>query len=141
MGRPCTQEACTSGNILEKISAKTGHTMKNCTSSLISTAGILANKKGHVDGEEMVNRTPKFIILGKPGAGKTTYLKYLCLMMLDNSSSITSAAAHLLTLREWADKKIPLRVLSSNSLILCFPRCTCWRLCYGMANAWCCSMD
>lgn len=46
-------------------------------------------------------------MLGKPGAGKTTYLRYLTLMMLRPHSQIEQHKLPIfVTLREWADKKM-----------------------------------
>lgn len=65
--------------------------------------------KETVDGERMLNRLDKFIVLGKPGAGKTTYLKFLTLMMLDPLSQIERRRLPIfVTLREWADERVPL---------------------------------
>jgi hypothetical protein len=62
-----------------------------------------------VDGELIVNQLKRFIVLGKPGAGKTTYLRYLTLMMLQPHSQIEQRKLPIfVTLREWADKKTPL---------------------------------
>lgn len=62
-----------------------------------------------VDGELIVNQLQRFIVLGKPGAGKTTYLRYLTLMMLQPLSQIKHRKLPIfVTLREWADKKKPL---------------------------------
>lgn len=59
-----------------------------------------------VDGERIVNQLQRFIVLGKPGAGKTTYLRYLTLMMLQPLSQIERRKLPIfVTLREWADKK------------------------------------
>lgn len=62
-----------------------------------------------VDGERIVNQLQRFIVLGKPGAGKTTYLRYLTLMMLQPFSQIEQRKLPVfVTLREWADRKKPL---------------------------------
>lgn len=62
-----------------------------------------------VDGELIVNQLQRFIVLGKPGAGKTTYLRYLTLMMFQPHSQIEQRKLPIfVTLREWADKKTPL---------------------------------
>ncbi|MCA0239169.1 MAG: NACHT domain-containing protein [Bacteroidetes bacterium] len=62
-----------------------------------------------VDGELIVNQLQRFIVLGKPGAGKTTYLRYLTLMMLQPFSQIEQRKLPVfVTLREWADRKKPL---------------------------------
>ncbi len=62
-----------------------------------------------VDGERIVNQLQRFIVLGKPGAGKTTYLRYLTLMMLQPLSQIEQRKLPIfVTLREWADRKKPL---------------------------------
>lgn len=96
-------------NILEKISAFTGHSPQELTKFFDFDRRTFGKKSETVDGERMVNRLDKFIVLGKPGAGKTTYLKFLTLMMLDPLSQIERRRLPIfVTLREWVDERVPL---------------------------------
>ena len=96
-------------NILEKISAFTGHSPQELAEFFDFDRRTFGKKSETVDGERMVNRLEKFIVLGKPGAGKTTYLKFLTLMMLDPLSQIERRRLPIfVTLREWADERVPL---------------------------------
>jgi hypothetical protein len=73
-----------------------------------------------VDGELVVNQLHRFIVLGKPGAGKTTYLRYLTLMMLQPLSQIERRKLPIfVTLREWADKKKPLMDFIVEQFSIC----------------------
>lgn len=73
-----------------------------------------------VDGELIVNQLKRFIVLGKPGAGKTTYLRYLTLMMLQPHSQIERRKLPIfVTLREWADKKKPLMDFIVEQFSIC----------------------
>ena len=64
-------------NILEKISARAGLRPEDLAEFFDFDRRAFGKSKETVDGEIIVNKLHKFIVLGKPGAGKTTYLKYL----------------------------------------------------------------
>jgi len=96
-------------NILEKISARAGLRPEELAEFFDFDRRAFGKKSETVDGERMVNRLDRFIVLGKPGAGKTTYLKFLTLMMLDPGSQIERRRLPIfITLREWADERVPL---------------------------------
>ena len=96
-------------NILEKISARAGLRPEELAEFFDFDRRAFGKNSETVDGEIIVNRLQKFIVLGKPGAGKTTYLKFLTLMMLDPTSQIEQRRLPVfVTLREWADEKVPL---------------------------------
>ncbi len=96
-------------NIIEKITARTGLSPEELHQLWDYDRRAFGKKTETVDGEDIVNRLQKFMVLGKPGAGKTTYLKFLCLCMLDPKSAIERRRLPIfVTLREWADEKISL---------------------------------
>ena len=68
-------------NILEKISVRGGEQADELERDRDILFGVLAKTVETVDGEEIINRNENLLVLGKPGAGKTTYLKYLSLRM------------------------------------------------------------
>ncbi|MFN4254490.1 MAG: NACHT domain-containing protein [Saprospiraceae bacterium] len=93
-------------NILEKISARAGLRPEELAEFFDFDRRTFGKKSETVDGEIIVNRLQKFIVLGKPGAGKTTYLKFLTLKMLERGNAIERRRLPIfVTLREWADEK------------------------------------
>lgn len=57
-----------------------------------------------VRGEEAVKRYSKLMVLGKPGAGKTTFLRYLALQAIEGKLK-PERVPIFVTLREFADSK------------------------------------
>ena len=74
-------------NILEKLTpdqrVAIDDLKKQFTKNQSSFGTIQKTKRGI----EVVNELQKFIVLGKPGAGKTTYLKWLALQSLDGKTN------------------------------------------------------
>ncbi len=96
-------------NILKRLTAERGDSVEELEKFFDRDIRAFGQNRETVDGELMVNKLQRFIVLGKPGAGKTTYLRYLTLMMLQPHSQIEQRRLPIfLTLREWVDKKIPL---------------------------------
>jgi predicted NACHT family NTPase len=62
----------------------------------------LANQKERIAGIEAVHRHSKLMILGKPGAGKTTFLKYLATACIDGNL-FTDLVPVFVTLKDFAD--------------------------------------
>lgn len=93
-------------NILkDKIIANQGDTAEELERFFDRDRRVL-DAKATVDGEMIVNELQRFIVLGKPGAGKTTYLRYLTLMMLNEHSQIIKRKLPIfITLREFADTR------------------------------------
>jgi len=60
-----------------------------------------------VDGLEIVNSFKKIIVLGKPGSGKTTFLKFLTMQALTHAFQKPLIPVFI-SLRDWADSKISL---------------------------------
>ena len=73
----------TNVNILEKISGRRHKRLdlllKECESEEFDRFGLGKITEEHIPGLEAVDKYQKLIILGKPGAGKTTFLKYLAI--------------------------------------------------------------
>ncbi|BAZ53485.1 hypothetical protein NIES4103_61630 [Nostoc sp. NIES-4103] len=76
----------TSVNILEKITGRRrlgiDELLQQCTSDDFEHFGLVKNTEKRLSGLEAVEKYPKLMILGKPGAGKTTFLKYLAMQCL-----------------------------------------------------------
>ncbi|MDJ0633547.1 MAG: NACHT domain-containing NTPase [Xenococcaceae cyanobacterium MO_188.B29] len=73
----------TNVNILEKISGRRhkrlDRLLRECESEEFDRFGLGKITEKHIPGLEAVEKYQKLIILGKPGAGKTTFLKYLAI--------------------------------------------------------------
>lgn len=70
-------------------------------------------------GLEAVHNIQKLFILGKPGAGKTTFLKYLALQAADGKLPLLPL---FVPLKQWADSGIPLLPFLEQQLAVCsFP--------------------
>lgn len=97
-------------NILkDKITAEQGDTAEELEELFNRDNRDFGVPRETVDGELIVNKLQNFIVLGKPGAGKTTYLRYLTLMMLNVFSQIQARKLPVfITLREFADTRLGL---------------------------------
>ncbi len=93
-------------NILEKITSRIGATVEEMEKAFDFDRRPFGKRQETKDGEEIVNQLEKFIVLGKPGAGKTTFLKYLTLSILHAETKIQKRRLPIfITLRDWADRR------------------------------------
>lgn len=107
-------------NILEKISVRAGAKLEDLEQFFEHDKRAFGKKSETHDGEEIANRLQKFIVLGKPGAGKTTFLRYLALAMLNQQSLIEKRRLPIfVTLRDWADRQISLSEYIANQFDIC----------------------
>ncbi|MBK8193478.1 MAG: NACHT domain-containing protein [Lewinellaceae bacterium] len=131
-------------NILEKISARAGAKVEDLESFFDFDRRAFGEKKETKDGEAIANDLQRFIVLGKPGAGKTTFLKYLALAMVHQQSDIQRRRLPIfITLRDWADKRSELMDYITEQFDICgssSPDCSL-KICSGKATAWYCSTD
>lgn len=73
-------------NILEKITARQRISVGDLEKQFDRDRRGFGTKIKTITGIEAADQLKKFIVLGKPGAGKTTYLKYLALQNLDTKT-------------------------------------------------------
>ncbi len=74
-------------NILEKITSKFRLDIKELNNTINWATRSFGVKKETKSAEEAVSELDKFIVLGKPGSGKTTFLKYTALRSIQNKKS------------------------------------------------------
>ncbi|GBE91168.1 NACHT domain-containing protein [Nostoc cycadae] len=76
----------TNVNILEKITGRRrlgiDELLQQCTSDDFNHFGLVKNTEKRFPALEAVDKYSKLMILGKPGAGKTTFLKYLAIQCI-----------------------------------------------------------
>lgn len=111
-------------NIIEKITARAGANIKDLEAFFDLQKRDFYKKLATKDGEEIANKLQKFIVLGKPGAGKTTFLRYIALAMLHKQSVIKERRLPIfVTLRDWADDDVSLMAYITKQFDICgFPK-------------------
>lgn len=92
-------------NILEKISGRRrlGLTelLQEFDANKFDRFGLSQIAEARIPGLDAANRYSKLVILGKPGAGKTTFLKYLAMKCLDGQFQADRVPVFI-TLRDFA---------------------------------------
>ena len=95
-------------NILETITGtrrlKINELLKdfNPESDDFDRQGLGKVKEKRVPGLDVVKRYPKLMVLGKPGAGKTTFLKYLAIQCIGNNF-LTNRVPVFITLKDFTE--------------------------------------
>ncbi|MBK1987958.1 NACHT domain-containing NTPase [Sphaerospermopsis aphanizomenoides BCCUSP55] len=97
----------TNVNILEKLNRnrriEISELLQNCNHEEFERFGLSGIKEERVPGLEAVQRHSKLMVLGKPGAGKTTFLKYLAMHCIEEEF-LTNRVPFFITLKEFAEK-------------------------------------
>ncbi|BAY27271.1 NACHT domain family protein [Calothrix sp. NIES-2100] len=97
----------TNVNILEKITGRRRleirELLQNCETDDFERFGLNRVKEERVPGLEAVQRHNKLMVLGKPGAGKTTFLKYLAIQCIEGQYLI-NRVPFFITLKEFAEE-------------------------------------
>lgn len=79
----------TNVNILEKITGRRrleiGQLFENADLEVFDRVGLSAVQEEGIPGIQVVGKYPKLMVLGKPGAGKTTFLKYLAMNCIEGN--------------------------------------------------------
>ncbi|MBD2667466.1 NACHT domain family [Richelia sinica FACHB-800] len=97
----------TNVNILEKLNRnrriEIAELLKNCNPEEFDRFGLSKVTEKRIPGLEAVQRHSKLMVLGKPGAGKTTFLKYLAMHCIEGEF-LTNKVPFFITLKEFAEK-------------------------------------
>ncbi|MEW5856740.1 MAG: NACHT domain-containing protein, partial [Cyanobacteriota bacterium] len=96
----------TNVNILEKITGRRrieiADLMQGCDPENFDRFGLSRVTQKRVPGLEVVNRHSKLMVLGKPGAGKTTFLKYLAIQCISGEFQANQLPVFI-TLKDFAE--------------------------------------
>ncbi|MFB2769212.1 NACHT domain-containing protein [Pelatocladus sp. BLCC-F211] len=96
----------TNVNILEEITGrrrlKIAELIQNCDHDNFERIGLSQIKQKRVSGLEAVQRHSKLMVLGKPGAGKTTFLKYLAMQCIEGKFQANRVPLFI-TLKDFAE--------------------------------------
>ncbi|WP_445634576.1 NACHT domain-containing NTPase [Nostoc sp. DSM 114161] len=94
-------------NILEKITGrrrlKIAELLENCNLEDFDRLGLSRVAEKRVSGLEAVERYSKLMILGKPGAGKTTFLKRIAILC-NSRQFLPDRVPIFITLKEFAEE-------------------------------------
>ncbi|WP_244329285.1 NACHT domain-containing NTPase [Tolypothrix sp. PCC 7910] len=104
----------TNVNILEEITGrrrlKVAELMQSCDHDNFERLGLSRVKQKRVSGLEVVQRYSKLMVLGKPGAGKTTFLKYLAMQCIEGRFQADKVPLFI-TLKDFAEAPKKLDIL------------------------------
>ncbi len=96
----------TNVNLLEKINGRRrleiAELLKVCTATQFDRPGLGRGTQVPIQGLEVVQKYPKLIVLGKPGAGKTTFLKYIALQC-NNGKVLSDHLPIFISLKDYAE--------------------------------------
>ncbi|MBW4542015.1 MAG: NACHT domain-containing NTPase [Myxacorys chilensis ATA2-1-KO14] len=98
----------TNVNILERITARDrreiAQLLQNAGLEEFDRVGLSRVREGRVAGIEAVKRHNKLMVLGKPGAGKSTFLKYLAMQCIEGYF-FGDRVPLFITLKDFAEAK------------------------------------
>ncbi|MBE8970698.1 NACHT domain-containing NTPase [Nostocales cyanobacterium LEGE 12452] len=96
----------TNVNILEAITGrrrlKVAELIQSCEHDNFERLGLSRVKQKRVSGLEVVQRHSKLMVLGKPGAGKSTFLKYLAMQCIEGRFQANRVPLFI-TLKDFAE--------------------------------------
>lgn len=75
-----------------------------------------------IGGLTLVNRNENLFVLGKPGAGKTTFLKYIAVQAAEPKKPIIDKVPIFISLKQWTDSGLKLMPFIAERFDICdFP--------------------
>jgi predicted NACHT family NTPase len=100
------EDIYTDVNILEQITGrrrkKLDELLESCNSETFERLGLGQVTEGRISGMEAVQKYRRLIVLGKPGAGKTTFLKHLAIQC-NQGSFAAEQLPIFVTLKDFAE--------------------------------------
>jgi predicted NACHT family NTPase len=122
----------TNVNILEKITGRRrldiAELVQNCNPEDFDRFGLNKVTEKRVPGLEAVQRYSKLMVLGKPGAGKTTFLKYLAMQCIEGQFQ-ANLVPLFITLKDFAETPKQADVIEyiAQQLSSCGVKDTCFK--------------
>jgi tRNA A37 threonylcarbamoyladenosine biosynthesis protein TsaE len=110
-------------NVLEKITARHQLSIDELQKFFDYDRKSFGSKQASKDGMEVVNnrQLKKIIVLGKPGAGKTTFLKFAVLQAIDGKLAEARIPVFI-AVKDWADSGLSLMEFILTQFDVCdFP--------------------
>lgn len=105
-------------NILEKISAQQRLNLDDMERDMDRDRGSFGHVQKTEQGLTVAIREDRLILLGKPGGGKTTFLKWLALAALDGRFQIPRAPLFI-SMKDWNDSSLSLFAYVVDQFKLC----------------------
>lgn len=105
-------------NILQKITSRQRHTVEELEDVFNKDKNGFGTIQGTEDGIKVANREQRLIVLGKPGAGKTTFLKWIALGAIDGRFD-SPRIPIFISLKDWSDSKKNLSTFINEEFSVC----------------------
>lgn len=100
-------------NILQKISSQRRSTLEAMELELDRDRASFGLVASTMDGLKVADNEPRLIVLGKPGGGKTTFLKWLALSAMDGHFTKRKVPVFV-PLKDWSDGKDTIQEFINN---------------------------
>lgn len=91
-------------NMLHKITAQRRSTVEDLEEQLNRDQNGFGQVSNILEGHQVVNRESRLVVLGKPGGGKTTFLKWIALSSIDDLFAERRMPVFI-PMKDWSDGK------------------------------------